>query len=181
MRLTGFLRALVAACSALLAAQCVPFFGPDCIDETRGLSVSARLMATGSPTVPRDTGELFLGLLEARNHRSKRTSYRHVTWLVGSGVPRSTVTAVHVHEKVTDRILFDVPVDSAFWPAYIVTRTINPVAYTGPLSWNDFYDRLGNGSVYVDVHTSATVGGSLRGEPSPLYPNWREFTHSYCS
>jgi hypothetical protein len=181
MQVTRMARAFLAACSALVVARCIPFSGPDCIDETRGLSVSARLMGTGSPAMPRDTGEVSMGVLEARNHRSKRTSRRQVTYIVGSGVPRSTVTAVHLHEKVTDRVIFDLPVDSAFWPAYVVTRTINPVPYTGPLSWDQFYNLLGDGSVYVDVHTPAAAGGRLRGDLSTLYPDWQNFTHSYCS
>ena len=34
---------LIAGSIALVVAQCIPLSGPDCIDENRGLSVSARL------------------------------------------------------------------------------------------------------------------------------------------
>ena len=181
MQRTSFFRAILATCSALLSAQCTALSGPDCIDETRGITVTARLSGTGSPSMPADTGSVFLGLMESRNHDSKRTSYRNVNWLVGTGVPRSTVTAVHFHDKASGNIVFTVPVDSAFWPPYIVTRAIEPVAYTGALEWNSFYDLLGNGSVYVDVHTPAAAGGRLQGDLGSMYPDWREFKHSYCS
>lgn len=166
---------------ALAATGCVPFTGPDCIDETRGLSVHATLTSMLAQPLPGDTGRAHLSLLEARNHDSKRTTYQNIGWFVGSGLVRSRVTAVHVHDSANGRIVLNIPIDTTHGPPFVVTQTLQVQPYSGEMRWNDFYHLLGNGGAHVDVHTIDAPGGQLRGTLKPEYPNWREFNHAYCS
>src|SRR5687768_1874190 len=69
-----------------LAACNLPLGGPDCIDETRSLSVSGRLASIAPNAAPGDTGVAGLGFTESRNHSSKRTTRQDVLWSVRSGL-----------------------------------------------------------------------------------------------
>ena len=164
-----------------LAACDLPFVGPDCIDETRSLSVRARLASTAPDAAPADTGVAGLSFSESRNHRTERTSSRSVTWFVGSGLQRGTVTAVHVHEEATGRLILDVPIDSTYGPPFVITQVFQAQPYTGTVAWNEAYQMLGEGRAYVDVHTTARPLGQLRGRLEPTSPEWEPFVHAYCS
>jgi len=175
MRRSWFLAPLLAA------AGCdIPFVGPDCIDESRSLSVSTALMAPTADATPSDTGTATFSLTESRNHRSKRTSRRDMTWSVRSGLTRGTVTAVHVH-AVGGVLLFDVPIDSTSGPPSVITQVFQGQPYSGPVGWDELYQALGEGRAYVDVHTTARPVGQLAGLLQPVFPNWQSFTHAYCS
>ena len=88
---------------------------------------------------------------------------------------------MHVHEAASGRLLFNVPIDSTFGPRYVITQQLQAQPYAGSVPWEEFYDLLGSGSTYVDVHTLDHPDGQLRGTLRPEFPNWREFIHSYCS
>src|SRR5688500_19782703 len=90
---------------ALALSGCNLSSGPDCINETRGLMVNARLTSTMPTPTPADTGTAHVNLFEARNADSKATAARELTWFVSSGLNRANVTAVRVHEQDTDRLL----------------------------------------------------------------------------
>jgi hypothetical protein len=171
---------LIVAALAL-STGCISLSGPDCIDENRSLAVAAQLASTSPDPQPADTGSVHFSFSESRNHRSKRTTWQYMTWFVGSGLVRSQVTAVHLHEQTTGRLLFNVPIDTTFGPAFVVTQVLQAQAYQGPLPWKELYEILGNGRAYIDVHTRDRPAGHLRGALEPEYPNWRDFIHSYCS
>jgi hypothetical protein len=167
--------------AAALSTGCIPFTGPDCIDENRSLAVAARLTSSSPQPQATDTGSTRFSMSEARNHRSRRTTHQYIIWFVGSGLVRSNVTAVHLHEQATGRLLFNVPIDTTFGPAFVVTQVLQAEPYRGTVPWNELYDILGNGRAYVDIHTRDQPNGQLRGTLVPEYPNWRDFVHSYCS
>jgi hypothetical protein len=169
MRRSSLLMPLLA-----LAACDVPFVGPDCIDETRSLSVSTQLTVAGP-------GIAGFSLSESRNHRSKRTSRRDVTWSVRSGVPRSTVTAIHVHESGTGHLLVDVPIDTASGPPPVITQVFQGQPYAGPTDWDTLYQTLGEGRAFVDVHTTTRPEGLFGGGLEPESPDWQGFSRAYCS
>jgi hypothetical protein len=164
-----------------LAACDLPFVGPDCIDETRSLSVSGHLASVVPDAAPGDTGVASLGFSEARNHRSKRTSRQDVLWSVRAGIVRGTVTAIHVHEVGTDRLVLGLPIDSTTGPASVITQVFTGQPYAGAIPWSEAYVLLGEGRGYLDVHTTAFPLGQLRGRLEAVYPGWRGFTHAYCS
>jgi hypothetical protein len=155
--------------------------GPDCIDETRGLVVSARLGSVAANPLVSDTGSAQINLFEARNASSKATSARELTWFVGSGLNRANVTAVHIHELDTDRLLFTIPLDPATGPPYVIAQVFTRVPYNGALSWTDLYELLGNERAYIDIHTTQVPQGPLRGPLRRDNTNWQTYTHAYCS
>ena len=169
----------VVICFALTG--CSINSGPDCIDETRALAVRAKLASVAANPLPGDSGTAYLDLHEARNHRTKATSARELLWFVGSSLDRANVTAVHVHEKTTDRLLYTIPIDTMSGPRYVITQIFTRRPYTGPVDWNELYDLIGNLHTYVDVHTTGSPGGHLRGELQRVYIDWETFVHSYCS
>ncbi len=160
----------------LLSLGCdVPFVGPDCIDETRSLSVTAQLLVAGP-------GVAGFSLGESRNHRTGRTSRRDVTWSVrSSGVARSSVTAIHVHETGTGILLLDVPIDTTSGPPPVITQAFEGRPYAGATDWNTLYQTLGEGRAFVDVHTTTHPEGLFGGGLEPEYPSWERFTRAYCS
>jgi hypothetical protein len=101
-------------------------------------------------------------------------------WFVGSGVQRATVTAVHVHEAGTDRLLLDVPL-TPVGPEYVVTQVFEQQPYAGAVPWDDAYGMLGAGRAYVDVHTTTRPSGHLHGTLQVQSPDWASFHHAYCS
>ena len=175
------MRTLVLAPLCVTLASCLGLSGPDCIDETRGLSVRAQLTSALPQPLPGDTGSAHVSLSEGRNAQSGATSYRDVTRFVGSGLTRSRVTAIHVHEQGTDRLLFSIPIDTTSGPPYVITQTFTRQPYAGATIWTELYELMGNERTYVDVHTLDSPNGQLRGVLRREYPNWRDFTHAYCS
>jgi hypothetical protein len=165
--------AVVPLCTACAVS------GPDCRDETRSLGASARLVAT-TPAAP-DTGRAQLSLYEARNARTKATAAREILWFAGSSLNRADVTAVHVHEEGTDRLLFTFPLEPTQAPAFVITQVFTRRPYTGPVAWNELYELIGNDRAYVDVHTTSHPGGQLRGPLRRENANWQTFIQTYCS
>ena len=170
---------IVAGCAAL--SGCLGLSGPDCKDELRGLTAIAALTSVAPDAAPGDTGTAQLNLHEARDHTSKSTSARELSWFVGSGLDRSGVTAVHVHEEGTARLLFTIPLETPTGPPYVITQIFTRRAYTGPTSWSEIYELVGSQRTYIDVHTTEFPDGELRGALSPQNANWQVFTHAYCS
>ena len=170
------MRRFLLATSLLALAGCdVPFVGPDCVDETRSLSVTVPLLVAGP-------GVAGFSLGESRNHRTGRTTRRGVTWSVrSSGVARSDVTAIHVHEVGTGIFLLDVPIDTTSGPPPVITQTFEARPYSGATDWNTLYQTLGEGRAFVDVHTTTRSEGLFGGVLEPEFPDWQRFTRAYCS
>ena len=171
--------ALMVSCAAVVG--CIRVSGPDCRDETRNLAVRAQLESVTAQPQPGDTGSAVFSLHEARNAASRATSAREVLWFVGSGLERGRVTAVHVHEVGTNRLLFDIPLTSPAAPPYVITQVFTRRPYAGSVSWTDLYDSVGSERAYVDVHTTDHPGGQLRGALRVETPGWQTFTRAYCS
>jgi hypothetical protein len=178
-RLVNPVLALLAVCVPI--AGCRGWFGPDCKDETRTVIASVRLTSMLASPLPDDTGRASLNLHEARDAVTKSNTARDIMWFAGSGLDRSRVTAIHVHELDTNRLLFTMPIDSAFGPRYVITQVFTRQPYTGSVRFSEFYELVGNEKTYVDVHTIDYPDGQLRGVLRPEYPNWRNFVHHYCS
>jgi hypothetical protein len=155
--------------------------GPDCRDETRSLGVTARLESTTAAAMPGDTGRAQLSLFEARNAGTRSTAAREILWFAGSGLNRDEVSAVHVHEEGTGRLLFNIPLAAGQAPAFVITQVFTRQPYSGATDWNELYDLLGNERAYVDVHTKAHPEGQLRGGLRRENANWQSFTLAYCS
>ena len=170
---------LIIVCFALTG--CSLTSGPDCIDETRNLATGAKLSSIAANPLPGDSGSAFLDLHEARSHRTKANSAREVMWFVGSSLDRSGVTAVHVHEKNTDRLLFTIPIDTLSGPRYVITQVFTRQPYAGPVAWSELYGLIGMERAYVDVHTTGSPGGHLRGDLRSESPDCQTFFHLYCS
>ena len=170
---------LLASCLTLSA--CLGTSGPDCRDETRSLSADARLSSVVPGSQSGDTAIARFSFYEARNFRTKATAERGATWFVGSGLARSSVTAVHVHEQTSGRLLFNVPLEVVGGSPFVITQIFARRAYTGSVDWDELYQLIGNEGTYVDIHTIDHPNGQLRGTLRPEYPNWRTFTHAYCS
>ena len=178
---TGFLVLTLALLPYLTLTACMTTSGPDCRDETRSLALTARLTSTLPTAPPADTGRANLSLYEARNARTKATSAREILWFAGSGLDRSTVTAVHVHEEGTGRVLFTIPLENTQAPPFVIAQVFTRRPYTGALPWNELYEALGNERAYVDVHTTMYPDGQLRGVLRRDNANWQAFTLAYCS
>lgn len=171
--------AVIVTCTAFTA--CHRISGPDCRDETRNLAVRAHLTTVVTPSQPSDTGSAVLSLHEARNAVTNATSAREVLWFVGSGLDRARVTAVHVHEEQTNRLLLDIPLANPSGLPYVITQVFTRRAYTGTVGWTELYDLIGSGRAYVDVHTTDHPAGHLRGGLQIETPGWQTFTRAYCS
>ena len=166
-----------------LLSSCASLGGPDCIDETRFVSVRGALTHAGAPV---DSGRASISLDEARNHRSKRTSAREIMWDVRApGVDRSRVTAIHLHERDGDRLVFSIPIDTMASPTAITTTyTRQPFPGSG-VPWPEIYETVGTGGAYLDVHVGGEQPRILRADlardPNAAVTDWRAFQHSYCS
>lgn len=181
------MRRLITLCSAAASISCsIPALsgGPDCIDETRGVTVEATLSTPGVSAPESDSGSAHLSLSEARNARSKRTSAQELTWHVRANrLQRSTVTGVHVHAREGDQLLINIPRDTLDSPPSVITNTYTRRSHPGsPLPWVDLYELIGSSGAYLDVH-AGSAAPVLRGDLTqpPSERDWRAFFHAYCS
>lgn len=165
----------------IVLTSCGGTSGPDCQNETRSLGVTAKLTSFVPGAQPTDTGSAHLSLHEARNFETKATAERGLTWFVGSGLARTGVTAVHVHEQGTDRLLFEIPIGPLDGPAFVIAQVFTRRPYTGSVDWAEVYQLIGTEKTYVDVHTNQHPNGQLRGTLRPENANWTAFTHAFCS
>lgn len=164
-----------------LAATGCGVSGPDCRDETRSVSAATALTSMLAAPLASDTGTASISLHEARNYRSKATSTREIMWFVSSGLVRSGVTAVHLHEVGSGRLLFTLPIDAGSGPPYVITQVFTRQTYDGAVDFAAVYELVGTGGTYLEVHTSEHPDGRLRGTLQAQSDSWREFTHSFCS
>lgn len=170
---------LLAFCLAVTG--CFGVSGPDCRDETRSLSATTTFASMLATPLASDTGTASISLHEARNHRSKATSAREIMWFVSSGLTRSGVTAVHLHETGSGRLLYTIPIDPGSAPSNVITQVFTRQPYDGAVDFEEVYELVGTGRTYVDVHTSAHPDGQLRGTLQAQGDSWQTFTHSFCS
>src|SRR5688572_16288190 len=107
-----------------MVAGCGLLFDGMCINERRILYLDGSLEsidATGTAT-----GTVSITIHEVRNHRTKQERYlEHFSWSVrASGMDPSAVSAVHVHERDTNLLLFQMPLENAnALPEVITQRT----------------------------------------------------------
>jgi hypothetical protein len=164
----------------VIAAGCELPFGGGCLDETRNLSLGGTL----SPLVPTAaiTGTAAVSLHEARHHRTRQTSAEDFLWSVrASGIDRSTVSALHVHERDTDRLLFQIPIENTNAPLDVITQTFTRRPHNGAIAqWPEVYELLGSGRGYLDVHVGSGTP-VLRADLTVQNANWRDFIHADCS
>lgn len=164
----------------LTAAGCANPFSGSCINETRNLSLAGTL----EPTAPTGTsGAALISLHEARNFQTKRTALEEFLWSVRApGFDRSAVSAVHVHERDTDRILFQLPVENTNMPADVITQTFTRRPHNGAIAqWAEVYELLGSGRGYLDVHVGGSGNPVMRANLAAQNANWRDFIHANCS
>jgi hypothetical protein len=102
-------------------------------------------------------------------------------WFVESSLTRSRVTAIHVHEIGSNRLLYTVPIESMSGPPNVITQVFTRQPYSGPVEFTELYELVGNERTYIDVHTLDHPAGQLRGTLKPENPNWSNFTHADCS
>ncbi len=174
LRAVGLLALLVPA------AGCTLPLGM-CIDEARNLS----LEGTWEPIGPTEaiSGPVLVGRHEAGNHTSKETTAQEFFWGIrSSSIDRATVSAVHVHERDTDRLLFQIPIEHTNAPAEVITHSISRRPHNGAIAnWAEVYQLLGSGLGYVDVHAGGSGVPVTRSNLTPQHANWRNFVHSSCS
>jgi hypothetical protein len=81
------------------------------------------------------TGTAGVSLNEARHYLTKQTSDENFLWSVrASGIDRSTVAAVHVHERDTNLLLFQSPIENTNAPADVITQTFTVRPHNGATS-----------------------------------------------
>ena len=165
---------------AITAGCALPLDG-SCINETRNLSLSGDLEPTGSAGT--GSGAALISLHEARDYQTKRTSEEHFLWSVrASGIDRSAVTAVHVHERDTNRLLFQLPIENTNAPADVITQTFTMRPHNGAIAqWSDVYELLGSGRAYLDVHVGGSSDPVMRAGLAAQNANWRDFIRGDCS
>ena len=165
----------------VIVAGCELPFGGGCLDEARNLSLAGNLESTGSTGTI--TGTAAVSLHEARRHRTKQTTEEDFLWSVRApGIDRSTVTAVHVHEVDTNRLLFQIPIENTNAPTDVITQTFTRRPHNGAIAqWSEVYELLGSGRGYLDVHVGGSVSPAMRATLTAQNANWRDFIHADCS
>jgi hypothetical protein len=171
--LTLLLLVIVAGCR-------LPFDGM-CIDERRILYLEGSLEssdATGAAT-----GTVSFSVHEVRNHRTKRDRHiEHFSWSVrATGIAPSAVSAVHLHERDTNLVLVELPLENATALPDVITQRTGGPPPNAALPWSDVYDLLGAGRVYLDVHIGGSGHHTMRADLAARNPNWQQFIHSSCS
>ena len=165
----------------MIAAGCDHPFSGGCINEARNLALGGTL----EPTVPTGTmtGTATVSLHEARHYRTKQTADEDFLWSVrATGIDRSTVSAVHVHERDTNRLLFQIPLENTNAPADVITQTFTRRPHNGAIAqWSEVYELLGSGRAYLDVHVGGSGNPVMRANLTAQNANWRDFIHADCS
>ena len=165
----------------VIAAGCEHPLGGGCINETRNLSVAGALEPAAS-TEP-ITGTAAVSVHEARHYLTKHTSEQNFLWSVrASGIDRSTVSAVHVHERDTNRLLFQIPLENTNAPSDVITQAFTMRPQNGAIAqWSEVYELLGSGRGYLDVHVGSSSSPVMRANLAAQNASWREFTRANCS
>jgi hypothetical protein len=167
----------------LISSACAGRTSPDCIDETRAFSAQGRFTNANSPA---DTGRSSLGLYEARNHRTKVTTAREITWDVRApNVVRAHVTAIHVHAGEGDPTFIQIPIDTINSPSALTTTHVRRQFPGIAASWPLFYEAVGSGNAYLDIHVGGSQPRVLRADlglsDAVGVSDWRAFQHTFCS
>ena len=155
-----FLRAVaVALLPALVEIGCVST-SPDCDFETRELEADATLSANSA------TGQALLHLFDTRFVERPNDGRDGLGWNVFGSVEKTSVTAIHVHETATGRVLIAIPIGGQFAQsgAQHITGAGTSAAYPGPVSFDEVFDLLGRSPAFVDIHTTDDASGQLRGD-----------------
>lgn len=170
------------------AAGCALPLDAGCINETRNLSLEGALQPTDSTMT--SSGTALISLHEARNYRTKHTSDEDFLWSVrASGIDRSAVSAVHVHERDTNRLLFQLPLENTNAPADVITQTFTRRPHNGAIAqWSDVYELLGSGPRLsrcacrrIRRSRDARQSGATERQLARLHPRELLLTASRCA
>jgi len=164
----------------VIAGGCALPLDGGCINETRNLSLGGTLEPTASAG---SAGTALVSLHEARHYRTQQTSGEEFLWSVrASGIDRSTVSAVHMHERETNRLLFQIPLENTNAPADVITQTFTRRPHNGAIAqWSEVYELLGSGRGYLDVHVGGSDNSVMRANLTAQNANWRDFLRANCS
>ena len=174
------MRLLTIVLLGLVAGCRLPFDGM-CINERRILYLEGSLESIG-PTGTA-TGTVSITIHEVRNHRTKQERYlEHFSWSVrASGIDPSAVSAVHVHERDTNVVLFQLPLGSQNPLPGVITERTSWHPPDGAIPWSEVYELLGAGRSYLDVHLGGSDNPTMRANLAARNANWGQFVHSSCS
>lgn len=153
---------------------------PDCINENRNVSAEAHLVDGTSATT--DTGCAVISLADERNYRTKRTVSRGVIYFASSTMPRTSVTAVHIHAAAAnDALLYVFPL-TPVGPEFVITQSFTNAEFSaaGATTFDVLFARVAAGQAYVDVHTGQPTA-RLRGVLVNKFPGNDGWVHAYCS
>lgn len=173
------MRILIVVLLGIVAGCSLPFDGM-CIHERRILYLEATLESNATATA---TGTAGITIHEVRNHRTKQDRHFEVfSWSVRSSeINPSAVSAVHVHERDTNLLLFQLPLGSNNPVPGIISERTHWLPLDAARPWPELYDLLGEGRGYLDVHIAASENPVMRFTLAARNPNWAEFKHSSCS
>lgn len=174
------MRVLLIALLGIVTGCGLPFDGM-CINERRILYLEGSLESVDPSGTA--TGTVSITIHEVRNHRTKQERYlEHFSWSVrASGMNPATVSAVHVHERDTDILLFELPLENATALPEVITQRTSWQPPIGPMPWSEVYDLLGSGRGYLDVHIGGADTAAMRSTLAARNANWAQFIHSSCS
>ncbi|MDQ3069901.1 MAG: hypothetical protein M3R55_09260 [Acidobacteriota bacterium] len=87
-----------------------------------------------------------------------------------------------MHERDTNRLLFQIPLENANAPADVITQTFTRRPHSGAIAqWSEGYELLGSGRGYLDVHVGASGEPVMRAGLTAQNANWLGFIHANCS
>lgn len=174
------MRILIVVVLGIVAGCRLPFDGM-CIHERRILYLEGTLDSIHAPGTV--TGPVSITIHEVRNHRTKQDRYfEHFSWSVrSSDINPTAVSAVHVHERDTDLLLFQLPLGSNNPVPGIITERTSWQPTDAALPWPEVYDLLGSGRGYLDVHVGGSDDPAMRATLAARNANWAQFIHSSCS
>lgn len=157
------LRLLIPASTLLLASACINPYACEAeyrFAEFKGiLGVDDLVQREVAQTEP---GRIYFSLDEGRG----AGAFRQVSLSFNVWGMVDSVAEVHVHKATgseSGKLLFSTSsgymVRDSVWNGY-------PQAFSGPVSWDEFWDTLGEGNGYVEIHPADGLP-AVRGRLTP--------------